>query len=61
MGESGTTRQLDGYRPFHALTCPARTSFGVDGHCTCGGLDEAVWNPGDEPQQKVADSETGPR
>jgi hypothetical protein len=39
---------LDGYRPYHAIGCPARTTWpGND--CTCGGTDHPVWNPGDAP------------
>jgi hypothetical protein len=47
-GAPSCAGQLGGYRAFHAIGCPARTGWLVD-DCTCGGLDQAVWNPGDEP------------
>ncbi len=40
------TGRLSGYRPYHALDCPARTSVSTE-PCTCGGLDEAIWAAGD--------------
>jgi hypothetical protein len=43
-----------GYRPYHAEECPARDAArspepAPTGTCTCGGLADPVWRPGDEP------------
>lgn len=33
---------LDGYRPFHAVSCPARRGWHTD-DCTCGGLTAPIY------------------
>lgn len=35
------------YRPYHGRECPARDPQVNPDECTCGGLREPLWEPGD--------------
>ncbi|MGO9079918.1 MAG: hypothetical protein ACLQDY_12870 [Streptosporangiaceae bacterium] len=37
------------YRPFHAVSCAARAESVPLDACTCGGLADGAWEPGDGP------------